>query len=435
MATIALYANKVNQLPDLIKNVKNSVSNYKEELSNVKKKTLTVNKSVCDLDEVIRSIQSSTVIQENKMEYLVALKENSEEFISITVKTDGDVADVVNQRKEEFYEKYYYLKPECEKNTWEKIKDNCKKFGDWCKEHWKTIVATIAIVIGAVLAILAVIATGGMALVPLLASLLTTIGISAGTAMTIATIASITVAIVAVLSTIGSSTLNIISLWFNTNNSTFNTWKKILNWTSMISNAFYSVGSIYCGIKGISNSSLRAYGKSWITDSGFRNAVLGARNYDFVLNPNTSTFWAGLGKDGAEVAKNYANNAGRTSLEKTIEELGIKMPEWSAQGGEAAWRSASASIAMNSSGKTLSLLGPDVGKVMPWGEVGKVWLHTESILLNINPMITNVSKLVNFGTISQVLINTPRTFQFGTSLLGLSSGFESGISYYFNKDE
>lgn len=33
MATIALYADKINQMPGLIKDVKKSVTNYKSELS------------------------------------------------------------------------------------------------------------------------------------------------------------------------------------------------------------------------------------------------------------------------------------------------------------------------------------------------------------------------------------------------------------------
>ena len=45
------------------------------------------------------------------------------------------------------------MKPECEKSRWEKFKDGCKKVGEWCKNHWKEILITVTIVIGAVLAI------------------------------------------------------------------------------------------------------------------------------------------------------------------------------------------------------------------------------------------------------------------------------------------
>ena len=86
------------------------------------------------------------------------------------------------------------MKPECEKSRREKFKDGCKKVGEWYKEHWKEILITVTIVIGAVLAIVAVVASGGLALVPLLTTTLTTFGISAGTALTIATVTSYTVA-------------------------------------------------------------------------------------------------------------------------------------------------------------------------------------------------------------------------------------------------
>lgn len=152
MATIALYANKINQMPGLIKNVKQSVIDYKTELSALKTKTLSINSSVCNLDDVISSIQTSTQTQEDKIASLDTFIQDSEEFISDVVRIDEDVADIVRQRKDDFYEQYYYLKPECEKNGWEKFKDGCKKAGEWCKEHWKLIV-TVIIVIAAVVVI------------------------------------------------------------------------------------------------------------------------------------------------------------------------------------------------------------------------------------------------------------------------------------------
>lgn len=51
------------------------------------------------------------------------------------VKIDDKAADTINKRKNDFYDKYYYLKPECEKSGWEKFKDKLKKIVDWIKEH------------------------------------------------------------------------------------------------------------------------------------------------------------------------------------------------------------------------------------------------------------------------------------------------------------
>jgi len=44
----------------MINEVKKSVVDYKSELSALRKKTLNINRSVCNLDEVISSIQASS---------------------------------------------------------------------------------------------------------------------------------------------------------------------------------------------------------------------------------------------------------------------------------------------------------------------------------------------------------------------------------------
>ena len=206
MATIALYAGKLNQMPSLINEVKKNVNDYSSELFSLKSKALKIRKSVCDLDDVIGMIQASTQLQDQKIESLEAFCQKTEEFIADTVRIDEEAAAVINQSKEDFYNQYNYLRPDAEKSDWEAFWDNA---AEWCAEHWKEIVTTVTIIIGAALAIAAVVTTGGAALVPLLSTLLTAIGVSAGTAMTAATIISFTVAAIAVGSTIGSSALNI----------------------------------------------------------------------------------------------------------------------------------------------------------------------------------------------------------------------------------
>lgn len=85
MATIALYASKVNQMPLLMGDFKKSVSNYNDELFSLKSKALNVNKSVCNLDDVISSIQTSTQTQEQKITSLETFSQNSENFIADVV--------------------------------------------------------------------------------------------------------------------------------------------------------------------------------------------------------------------------------------------------------------------------------------------------------------------------------------------------------------
>ena len=162
MATIALYASKLNQMAGLINDFKQTVSDYKSELFSLKTKTLTVNRSVCNLDDVISSIQSSSQTQEQKIASIEAFSQNSEQFISDAVSTDNNVADVINKSKDDFYDKYYYLKPDCEKNGWEKAGDWLVSAGEWCKEHWKLIVVIVLVII----AIVVIVCTFGTALGP-----------------------------------------------------------------------------------------------------------------------------------------------------------------------------------------------------------------------------------------------------------------------------
>ena len=127
----------------------------KSDLKSLKTKVLTIDNSVCNVDDVIDSIKSSTQTQGDKIDALDKLKKDVNEFVSDVVRIDGDAADAINKSKDDFYDEYYYLKPECEKSGWEKFKDGCKKIGEWCKEHWKELViGAICIVIGAVLTVL-----------------------------------------------------------------------------------------------------------------------------------------------------------------------------------------------------------------------------------------------------------------------------------------
>ena len=150
MSTITLSANKINMMPLLIIDASNAVKSYKSELQTLKSKLLAIDRSVCNVDDVISSIKASTQTQENKIDALDNLKKDVNEFVSDVVRIDGDVADVINKSKNDFYDKYEYLKPDIEKSWLEEKVDNAC---EWCKEHWKEILITVTIVIGAVLAI------------------------------------------------------------------------------------------------------------------------------------------------------------------------------------------------------------------------------------------------------------------------------------------
>ena len=151
MATITLYSGKINQMSSLINKAKTSVKSYKSDLKSLKSKVLSIDESICDVDDVISSIKSSTKMQEDKIETLENLKQDINDFISDVVRIDGDAAEAINKSKDDFYNKYEYLTPECEKSGWEKFKDGCKKVVEWCKEHWKEILAIAVVITGVVL--------------------------------------------------------------------------------------------------------------------------------------------------------------------------------------------------------------------------------------------------------------------------------------------
>lgn len=124
--------------------------NDNADLKSLKSKVLSIDESICDVDDVISSIKSSTQTQEDKIKSLESLKENINEYISYVVTIDQNAADAINKSKNDFYDKYEYLKPDCEKSWLEEKLDNAC---EWCKECWKelliglsTLIAFIAVV-------------------------------------------------------------------------------------------------------------------------------------------------------------------------------------------------------------------------------------------------------------------------------------------------
>ena len=149
MATIALYSNQIAQMSGKLGEVKQTVNDYKSELFSLKTKALAIKQSICNMEDVISSIQASTSVQEEKVDSLEQLRGSSEQFIEDTYRIDGNVAELVNKRKDDFYDQYKYLKPESEMGYWEKKWKNAK---EWCKEHWK-VLATAGLVLAALLVI------------------------------------------------------------------------------------------------------------------------------------------------------------------------------------------------------------------------------------------------------------------------------------------
>lgn len=151
MATIALYAGPINRMPELVNSLRRSVVDYKTELSRLKTKAQRINTSAANLDEVIRSIQSSVRVQEQKIESLNSIIRENEAFVAETIRIDLEVAAIIQRNKEAFYKQYYYLKPKSEKALWEKLLEKYVKVNEWCKEHWKLIAVVVIVVVAVVI--------------------------------------------------------------------------------------------------------------------------------------------------------------------------------------------------------------------------------------------------------------------------------------------
>ena len=152
MATITLYANKINQISGLLKDTKGSVADYRMELSAVKKESLKINSSVCDLADVVSLVQASSKVQEDKITSLETIREASERFIEETVSIDLAVAELILREQNKFIAEYCYMQS-CIDKGWEKICNALKSAGEWCKEHWVMVVTVAAVVAIALVAV------------------------------------------------------------------------------------------------------------------------------------------------------------------------------------------------------------------------------------------------------------------------------------------
>ena len=145
MATITLYKDKINGVGSLLDDIIKSSNNLSAQLGTLKSTLQGVDSSTCNLQDTVDSISSSSKSESDKVEDLKRLNNKLTAFIEMTARRDSSAESEINKAKEDFYTKYSYLKPECEKSRMEKIADGMKKACEWCKEHWK-LIATIVIV-------------------------------------------------------------------------------------------------------------------------------------------------------------------------------------------------------------------------------------------------------------------------------------------------
>ena len=257
-----------SNMSSFLSNAENVISSFKA----VRNATYDLNGGVGALQTTVADLSTRISYEEEKLDAAVAVQKKSNDFLDLAVRIDNQVSALVNKNKDEFYRVNPWLRPSSDvsseapwyEQAWgwlcgkgEAIVDGVKKAWEWTKDTavkaWngivefykdhKKIIDTILIVVGAIGAIAAVVFTGGLALVPLLGAL----GLSTATAIAIST----AVAIIAVVSTVGSSILNLVDIWAEVDNPVFNFFQKAFNIVSAVSNLTYSIGNIYNSIKHI----------------------------------------------------------------------------------------------------------------------------------------------------------------------------------------
>lgn len=157
MATIEISATRANNMTSSFNTLKSNINTFKSSSESIHQQSLFLNETVINTSLMRSAIQTNIDRQEDEITSIDSAISATDEFFDIVISKDEAAADEINERKEDFYEKYDYLKPKSEKSDWENFwEGTCS----WCKEHWKLIV-TVVLVIAAVIVI---VATAGTAL-------------------------------------------------------------------------------------------------------------------------------------------------------------------------------------------------------------------------------------------------------------------------------
>ncbi|KXT81483.1 hypothetical protein SORDD15_00646 [Streptococcus oralis] len=107
-------------------------------------------------------------------------------------------------------------------------------------------------------------------------------------------------------------------------------------------------------------------------------------------DPDTAFFWSGRtdGIGGMDVAKKIAKNKGGVTLESTIDDTNIVMPEWdfNTPSSVTAWEEASNVYAEQVSGEIRAVVGSEL-------RPGNIWENIELPRLKTNPNVTKVTTI------------------------------------------
>ena len=246
----------------------------------VQRKTSRIDGQTPRLQEAQAALAERVQIEENRKAQINRVKQGVEDFLSHTVDTDARVSDCVSQNAEKFYQVNPWLRPKVtqrEKKWYDKALElllgpayqifaNRDQIVDAITKGWnaavqfyqehKKEVDIALLVIGAIAAVAGVIASGGVALVPLIAGFLEIMGATGATALTIATGISLGIGASAIVATAASTTLNVIDVWSENTDPNFQKAKNIMNQLSITLNLIYSVGNFFNKVTGVTGKDM-----------------------------------------------------------------------------------------------------------------------------------------------------------------------------------
>ena len=119
MPTIEFSLLKSTLISDSYSTVKESMSSLKSLGTTLNNQLLFFDSTVCNIETMKSQIQSVSDRQDLEITSLDNLIEETDDFFELVAQTDEKVGTEISSRKDDFYEEYSYLKPDCEKNGWE----------------------------------------------------------------------------------------------------------------------------------------------------------------------------------------------------------------------------------------------------------------------------------------------------------------------------
>lgn len=143
MSTISLYQGKFSQMSGMLSNTSTTINCIKTSFDVFKSRALSIDSKVCQMDNTINMINKTYENLNDFDSLLNDLDKQLGEFEEQVIKIDNSAGELIKSKKNDFYDKYSYLKPDCEKNFWQKAGDKLKKVFNWIVECWKEIVIAI----------------------------------------------------------------------------------------------------------------------------------------------------------------------------------------------------------------------------------------------------------------------------------------------------